>query len=690
MNVYCTLYCPLYSKYLPTVFIIQIQKDPFAVCTVEPYNTYKTLHMYNTLLCVQYGVSLSYSEKGEGWLTTSQKLALRVLWAYFFDVTARVPHQPRPARSLQLDAFINQMYPGKKATRTPLPTNLRDALEICRAHAAANSGWPTDELRILLLVDEIAKAHQSDAILRELCSAVNSSARTLLLVVSAIDALLIKEDAIASRRGVQWIELRALDDAQVRLLFHDLYSKLSTDIQRRTLVLLIAETGGHARLLENVFREFQLGLASNGKTWKPKFDELVSSVLERTFSGLPKASISAIALGLLGEPVEASVQIPGETLGKMEVTVNQLVKWGFYNSSANDYSMQPSGAIALPLRLAGLQVRFFLSLTADTTRELKPDTLPASNSAQTLIRLLKKLLDTETHFGLLSPRISKANLGVVDNVRGQAFEQFHCFTELIQLHARAVCDPFLQTAKTDPTDSMGVQSIVNGHFVKASLRAHYRLDNVSKGDRQLFNALLWPLASDVLVDTSQSVAPGERIDPLVADLEKARSNPNFVPPVRLFGGNMPGFDAAIVVREAKCPSNVWCILLELKHSRPDVSTRLSLSAVNAKVSTCLKHKYHERLLQKASRLVYVVVAWREPQVQFDISNWNPSDELRAQGKISSGSPFPYSVLILDKTRLENFYTSLKPYASFFAGDKLLEVLCKLADCYCSISEVQYL
>lgn len=562
-------------------------------------------------------------------------MAVRLLWAYFFT------------NSLPLLEFFGCIYKD----RTLLPASVSSALEICTAHASAKTGWPAHEIRHLLLVDEIAQCGKEVAVelLKALGRAVDAPAAHLLPVVTAVDALLTAKGATASGRLVRWIQLKTLDEPRVASLFERVYSRLASDsveVNARILDMCIVEANGHARLLANTFAFFNAHLDTAPKL-ELSFEKVTQSIIDS--SGLPKASISAIALGLLGEPVNSAQKLPEMAAGYTEPTANDLVHSGLYINSVDS---EPN--TLLPL-LAGFHVRKFLKETSDTSviaLEKFPAGTPARNSAQSLTILLKQIFEKELMFAIYSPGASlPKSLASLHRSRGVAFEYFHCYAELINLHAQAVCDTFLPPSAS--------RAVFNGRYVESSLRTRYRLDDDylesrTDTDREVLETtLLWPLTS--LKESKHTVGFAK----LIKDVSDARDPKlEFVPHFHLFTDNMTGFDAALVVREARCPTNVWCILFEMKHSLPDASTHLNISELNEKTHKMKLQNYHNQLRDAgASRLIYVIAAWRRSRD--NVSIWEPPAD------------FPYTTLILDESRLGRFYTSLRPYGSYFAGDAVL-------------------
>lgn len=548
------------------------------------------------------------------------------------------------------------MYSEKKE-KERIFVRLHNAVQICATHSAAKFGWPADEIRVLLLVDEMGQQTNVYSMQGEFGFAMDFQYTAKLLpLFTSSDSELFKGPPpfYGNRRPDLIIGLKALDDSQVRPLFRDLYSKLTTDLQRQALELCFVDSDGHGLSLEHIHKEFERGI-SGGSKWEPEYNELVDRIFQATFPKSSIPTIESIALGLRGERVHDTYY--EDTDGKLVrvPTVDHLVRAGIYLNCA-----QPSD-YGLSIRFSGLLIRRFLrSIKLEELPEVERfdvDT-PARKSSQTLVKLLADIAEV-TKYTALSARA--ASLSTASDERGldpsrgpaaAAYIRFHCTAELIKLHATVMC---LQQHS----------NIKSGRFVIQSLIYHYRIYRKCYAVKEkeidvLFGTdLLWPLASLEL--TSQHNSIGE----LCEDVMKARVDHQFVPPVRLYSSHV--FDAAIVVREARCPKKVWCILLDVKCSQPDVSNQLSLHDVNERVSTLLDSKLHEELLQKASHLVYVLVAWREPL--FDVSNWKPSAELLAKAP----KPFPYSVLILDRRRLEEFYFSLSPQANYIAGHRVFAV-----------------
>lgn len=571
-------------------------------------------------------------------------LALRVLWAYFFD------------KSTPFDTFINRLYPGhKESDKTPLPDNLNDAVDICKAHAAAKTGWPAGDIRLLLMLDEFAKVDGyapkpiASNLLQHLCKAVDKDLSNLLPVVTALDALLTAEGATLSGCDLSWVELRTLSDQQTNALFEDVYTQLLSipepDTRRHNSIVLnmcLVEANGHARLLQKIYKYFKANL---DLTSKLSFEAVAAHLIEFV-TVLPLAGISAIALGLLGVPVAARLQLPEETTSIPHPTVNRLVLLGIYMNSVKP----GSGLDQLNIRLSGFLIRKFLKSNAIVlpVEHFHRDT-PAYSSSHSLVHWLNLILEKESEFASPPPRTSKSVVGTVDRWRGHAFEYFHCYSELILLNARAVCHPFLRTWE-----------IVSERFVKASMCERYGRDilaNRTQTDRHLFETpLLWPLA---ILEVNPRFRGFFR---LCNDLRRACADAEFVPPVHMFENDMPGFDAAIVVRESKpneasTKNAVWCLLLEMKHSLLNARNSLFKQELNQKASTMMREKFDFCLKEAgAVRLFYVIVAWRPSQLE----TWKPPPD------------FPFTVLILNRSLLAGFYTSLKPYASYFAGEKVLD------------------
>lgn len=585
------------------------------------------IYFLESQYCTYSYISFRIGEN-ERWLTDAQKLALRLLWGYFFDV-----------RKMRFDTFISILYPeNKESERTPLPGGLSDAAEICKAHASATTGWPADEIRILMPVNKIAWTPIPHELLKELGRVLDNAALKLYPIVTGTDALLIVEGAAASGRGVRWIHLETLDNAQVKSLFEDFFGRLSLK-EKRILELCFVEANGYAQILEQIYHVY---------SYEQKFIDRTREIKEKFVYIMQKATINArfsrpnikeIALGLLGVPVDANLKVPHDS--KKKLSVNQLVKSAFFITSVH------SDPKKMLLGLSGSMIRNFLKsercgvCTNFNIASIKEHSL-------FLTHFLNEILNKECLFSL---RVSKNN-DYLNPSCGHPFEYFHCCAELIQLHARAVCNSFLPTWK-----------IVNKRFVEASMQQRYGLDDTSlanrpESDRQLLQtALLWPLA--LLKVRPKVVGFAE----LLGDVWRARVDAKFVPPLYMFNDKMEGFDAAIVVREAASPENVWCVVFDMKHSLPENARKHVFSAknLNRKV-TALRNKEYDETLRKvgASRLVYVIVAWHHSSCG-SVSNWELSER------------FPDAIVTLDRSLLGRFYTSLKPYASYFAGERLFEV-----------------
>lgn len=454
---------------------------------------------------------------------------------------------------------------------------------------------------------------------------------------------------------------------------------------------------------------------------------------------MPEVNAEILALGFLGESVRATNEITDFTAGMRNPTISDLVAAGVYVHSANDGD-------TLSPRLSGLLVRhalrdnsetFGLSAQITFTDKLLKFNIAATSTATSSIWefefILKQLLSIDCEFGLCDV-VDSASASSSQQVGhnspqsshkeecGGAFEQFHCFVEVMKQHVRVICWPNMN--RLDRIVCGG------GEFVRSSLVEHYFLGEDSEdlqsgprwlvSDSQSKNAFVadteietlctfisWPLffMSSQLPTHKLYVeidGPTEPFDALLSDARRAVEQltntsgaPNdtedwtmrFIRSIGKGTNALPGYDASMLVRakpEGRA-EEIWCILLEFEHSlkkQPAVDAAsghsadaagaqsseqskipyLGVNQINWKLKTIRENNYVEQLLNVGvKRVIYVMPVWR------GLANNLRKHTLSGLVEFKPEQLKCMTVLLLGRAQLQEFYSpSLVPYASYFA------------------------
>lgn len=193
------------------------------------------------VVCVTYNNQSIFNPEKEKDLNSSETLALRVLWSYFYKDEEGLP---------KYSSFCKTFVPLFRKSFGKLP-KLHDAISVLKLHQSQILQSPVNNVRILLLIDELLKFRGVSALdapqkrrnvlndavefAKSICSSMDKF-NGLFVVLTSLDQLLKERLKTQSGRIVQWVKLHALSQVQCSRLLAPIKAMASkeNDPKQRT------------------------------------------------------------------------------------------------------------------------------------------------------------------------------------------------------------------------------------------------------------------------------------------------------------------------------------------------------------------------------------------------------------------------------------------------------------------------
>ncbi len=190
-------------------------------------------------VCITFNATSPVSHFEES-LALSERLALRILWSYFFSQL-----------ELEFESFLKQCLSSMER----LPA-IGEAIACVRFHGG-------NDRSVLLCVDEFilagdfVKADKNEKLkllISQVCAVMGSHGpEEFNFIVSTLDAApVVNATSTDSKRPLYWVPLPPLTQSSAEELFAPLLRDLA-QARLETIQMVIADCGGHPRTLEALF-----------------------------------------------------------------------------------------------------------------------------------------------------------------------------------------------------------------------------------------------------------------------------------------------------------------------------------------------------------------------------------------------------------------------------------------------------